>query len=149
MSKSIRVNHPGDGAWVAERAEERFDPERDHSLCNYDGSNILGGFIFTDYLVASICVDMAGRDANWCSRELLWMIFDYAFVQLGVHKVIAKVASTNHASLAVTLRAGFVPEAVLKDVLPGGDMIILTMQRHQCRWLARKSRNYRSNRKAA
>jgi hypothetical protein len=133
--KAIRVNHAGDGEWVMSRASGVFVPGIDVVFMAHRGQTRLGGFVFSGYLHASIQVHMAGDDPHWCSRDLMWTIFDYAFNQLAVRKVIAAVASTNEIAMAQDLRAGFQIEGRIKHAVPDGDLIILTMERHQCRWL--------------
>ncbi len=106
-----------------------------------DGEPV-GGFVFGGYLVSSIQVHMAGLGGRWCTRDLLILVFDYAFNQLRVHKLIAPVPSTNVLALDMDQRAGFVEEARLQGVVPGGDMVFLTMTRDQCRFLGLQLRGF-------
>ena len=149
LSKSIRINHPSDGQWIMDRAGGGFDPERDRCVANLsaDGT-IMGGFVFQNYTGrdGSIAAHMAGVGPRWCSRDLLWMCFDYCFNQLGVHKILAPVPAQCDAALEQDYRAGYVYEATIKHVFPGGgDLIVLSMTRKQCRWLNIKQSNYRRN----
>jgi RimJ/RimL family protein N-acetyltransferase len=91
---------------------------------------------------------MAGSDPRWCSRELMWMVFDYSFNQLGVRKVLALVRSTNEIALDQDMRAGFKLEAIIREVYPDADMWVLGMTRAQCRWLALKPKHHRIERAA-
>jgi hypothetical protein len=112
-----------------------FHPERDHSFTTWRNGEIAGGFVLADYTGASMTVHCAGDDKGWCSRDLLWMVFHYAFEQLGLAKLIATVRSNNYAALAVDLRAGWQLEAVVRDVFPDAHMMILTMEKETCPWL--------------
>lgn len=129
-----------------ERARGVFTEETDVSIANYRGDELLGGFALTAYLDASMCVHMAGTEPGWCSRDLLWMVFDYAFNQLGLYKLFALVKSTNYDALAQDMRAGFKLDTVLTDAFPDAHLMILSMKRDECRWLDRKPVHYRSNR---
>lgn len=144
MSRRILINEPGAGEWIMAQVGGRFSPERDHAISNHDGSEILGGFVLASYLGASIAVHMGGKAPGWCSRDLLWMVFHYAFVQAGVHKVLAPVPSDNHTALSQDLRAGFTVEATIEDALsPGVHLVVLSMTRERCRWLRIKPKAYR------
>lgn len=141
--KRILINHPGDGAWIMERVGGRFVPGHDHSLANHDDTGLLGGFVFNNYVGNAIFVHDAGRAKTWCSRDLMWMLFDYAFHQLGVQKVIAPVAADNIHALELDLKAGFQIETAIADaVAPGVSMLLLSMEATNCRWLRLRSMNY-------
>jgi hypothetical protein len=116
-----------------------FHPGLDHSFCNARDGQIVGGFVCAGFMGTSMQVHMAGTDEKWCSRELLWLLFDYAFVELGCTKLIAPVPSWNQAALRMDLRAGWRLEAVLSNVTPDGDLMLLTMTRDECPWLKQKA----------
>jgi len=133
----IRINEPGAGDWVMKRVTGTFHADVDNVISRHDAEGkIRGGFVFCGYLGTSMTMHMAGNDEKWCSRDMLWMAFHYAFVQLGCRKLIGPVASTNTHALSINLRGGWQVEAVIKDVFPdGADMLVLTMTRDTCRWL--------------
>lgn len=145
MSKRIRIDHPGDGEWVMSRAGGSFRPDFDHVLASYrsDDDELLGAFVFTDYLGGSICVHMAGTAPGWATRELLAMAFDYGFNQLRVFKMFAPVPSDNHEAMALNLRAGWRVAAALSDALGRGrHLMVLEMTRDNCPWLRLSLRQY-------
>ena len=134
--RDIRINEPGAGAWIMKRVEGHFLEGVDSSISTHDDEGkIRGGFAFCDYLGASMTVHMAGNDEKWCSKDLLWMAFHYAFVQLNVRKLIAPVASNNYHALAIDLRGGWQLETVIEDAYPDAHMMVLTMTRDTCPWL--------------
>ena len=156
MPKSIRINHPSDGQWIMDRVGGAFDPERDRCIANVcpdaHGGHIMGGFAFQNFTGrnGSIVAHMAGVDPRWCSRDLLWMCFDYCFNQLGVHKILATIPEHCSEALRQDLRAGYTREATIAHVFPDGvAMTILSMTRDQCRWLSMKQNNYRRNQEEA
>lgn len=141
----IRIDAPGAGEWVMSRVTGVFTPGWDHSFTVHDGDQILGGFVLCHYLGASATIHVAGVEGeNWCSRELLWMVFDYGFNQLNCQKLIAPIKSTNFKSLSVSLRAGWTVEAIIRDVYPDAHMFILTMLKETCPWLDYKPQHWRS-----
>lgn len=137
MSKQILVNHPGGGERVMELCKGPvFRPDVDHSICSYRSGKFLGGFVLSGYLGNSIAVHDGADDVRWCSRDMMWMLFHYIFVQLRCHKAYAPVASDNYHALDLNLRAGWRLEYVLRDaVSPGVHAMILAMSPVHCRWL--------------
>lgn len=134
--KAIRINAPGAGDWIMAQTGGVFRPELDHSIATFNGDEMLGGFVFTQYLGNAIAVHDWGDAPGWCTRDLLWMVFHYAFRQLKCHKLIAPTPSDNRHALALNLRAGFKLETVIRDVFrPGCHLMILTMVATECRWL--------------
>jgi hypothetical protein len=93
--------------------------------------------IYDHFYGPSIEMHMAGITPDWVSRELIWACFDYPFNQLGVDIVFGPVPSTKGYVLDLDRRLGFVEHTRLKGAVPGGDLVILSMERHQCRWLNR------------
>ena len=114
-----------------------FTPGWDHSFTSHQAGRILGGFVVSNYLGGSMTCHMASQDPRWCSRDLLWLVFHYTFVQCGCHKMITPLPSkTRDDVVALDLRAGWELEAVVKDAYaPGVHMLILTMTKDKCVWL--------------
>ena len=104
---------------------------------------LFGGVIYEKFTGTSVLMHTAGMKPNWLNRELLWIAFDYPFRKLGCIKVISPVASTNRKAVAFAEHLGFVLEAKIEDAVPGGDTLILSMARHDCRWLSKPPPNMR------
>lgn len=131
----IRIDAPGAGEWVMQRAEGYFRDGWDHAFTSHRGDKILGGIVLSGYLGGSIAVHMAAEDRRWCSRDLLWLAFHYAFEQLQCIKVLAPLRSDNYKALEINLRSGWQIEAVLRDAFPGAHMLVLSMTKDACPWL--------------
>jgi hypothetical protein len=145
MSKYIRINHPGDGEWVMSRVGGVFNEKTDHVIAVAREDVPLGGVVFTGYLIGSITMHMAGTGNNWGTRDFLWMVYNYAFEQLGVRKVIGLVAADNHLAIAIDLKMGFTIETAISDMTAdGGDLLVLSMRKQDCRWLKLRPKHYRS-----
>lgn len=142
----IRINMPGAGKWVMDRVGGVFTPLYDHSFTRHraDGA-VRGGFVLCQYLGASMTVHTAGEDKHWCSRELLWLVFHYAFIQLGCSKMICPTRSDAHDKLAMWTRAGWELETIVRDVYaPGVHMMVMTMTKASCPWLDYEPQEWRS-----
>lgn len=147
----IRIDEPGAGEWVMDRAGGGiFNPDADHSFSSHRDGQILGGFVLAGFFGSSWVMHQAGIDPHWCSRELLWLVFHYAFVQCGCTKVVGLVPSNNHHAMATNLRGGWILEAVIRDIVAEGiHMMVLTMTKDQCRWLNYQPKHWKSGKEAA
>lgn len=143
----ILINHPGDGDWIMGRVGGLFNERTDQSIAVHREGRIKGGVVYTGFLGASIMLHMAGTEDNWATRDFLWMVFDYAFNQLGVRKLVGLVPSSNARAISVDLRLGFRLEGRLTEMLtdPDDDLLVLTMSKVNCKWLAIVPKHYRSN----
>jgi len=143
----IRIDAPGAGEWIMERCGGHFVPVFSHTLSTHEPTvgQILGGFVLTDYISnASAMVHMAGDGPGWCTRDLLWMLFEYGFHQLGVRKMFALIRSDNTRSLEMCLRAGWKSETVIGEVFGEGvHGVLLYMIEAECPWLKYPSKTWR------
>lgn len=145
-TRKVLINAPGDGDWIMLRVGGVFNHVTDHVVAVHRDGRCVGGVVFTGYLGSAITLHMAGSEDNWATRDFLWMVFHYAFVQLGCRKVMGLVSSTNSRAISVDIRLGFKIAAVLPDMFPdGSDLLILVMERAECKWLRLTPRYYRSN----
>lgn len=125
-----------------ERCAGSFQEDTDHSIALFQDGRILGGFVICHYLGASATVHMSGANEHWCSRDMLWMLFHYAFRQLGLRKLLGPVASNNYHALSIDLRGGWHIEALVRDAYPDAHLFILSMDRETCPWLRLKPREW-------
>jgi hypothetical protein len=140
----IHIDAPGAGDWVVEHWKGCFREGFDHSFTTHDGDRVLGGFVLSTYMGDSMTIHMAAEDPHWCSRDLLWMVFHYAFEQAGCRKLFAPVRSDNYHALSENFRAGWHLEAVLRDAYTDGvHLMILEMTKDECPWLDYKPRAWR------
>lgn len=97
--------------------------------------HIIAGVVYDQYNKANVCMHVAAIAPGWLTRKFLWMVFDYPFNQLGVQRVTGLVPSTNVCALRFDTHLGFKQETKLIGAYPGGDLLVLRMFRHECRWL--------------
>lgn len=134
------------GALIAAAIPRPFDPNNSivFSRVTSEG-NCMGGVIYDDYTGGCIFMHQASFSRNWLTGNMMWMVFDYPFNKLHVKKVAGVVNSRNEELLAFNQRLGFKEEARIKDAYDDGDMIILTMERADCRWLKIKPKVYQKD----
>lgn len=123
------------GREIARRAGTGFDTEVDRVISRVTPEgNFWGGVIYTNFTKTAIQLHMAG-DPGWATREMICLCFDYPFNQLRVEQCLATVPSTNLGALEIDLKLGFEPLTLIPGAVEGGDMLILSMSRSDCRWL--------------
>ena len=141
----IEFNNIEHGHAIARAIPRMYNPGVDPVISNVSESgDLLGGVIYDGYTGPCIFIHQAGFDKHWMSRDMLWVAFDYPFNQIGCAKLCGTIPSTNTELLDINLRLGFYVEGSIKGAYPGGDMLILSMERDQCRWLKLKPRGLRS-----
>ena len=123
------------GEWVAARTGGRWYGQG-QALGRVKGGQIICGVIVENCNGASAALHVAGI-GNWLNREFLFVVFDYVFRQLGLVVVYGSVASDNEQAQRFDEHLGFKRTAVIPDACPGGDMIIYTMRREDCRYWRR------------
>jgi hypothetical protein len=122
------------GRIIARGAGCGFDPEVDYVL-SLVRPELLGGVIYTNYTGRSVQMHMAGFAPAWPTPQFMWAIYHFPFNFLGVEKVLGTVPSNNKRALAIDYKMGFTHVATIPDVVPGGDMEILSMARDKCKYL--------------
>jgi hypothetical protein len=73
------------------------------------------------------------------TREIIRQVFEFPFVVCDLEWILGPVAATNEKALNFDLKLGFREIARLPNgASNGSDLIILGMQKQDCRWLKRK-----------
>jgi len=103
---------------------------------------LIAGVVYDYYNKASICMHVAAIGKQWLTREYLWYVFHYPFVELGVKRITGLVPESNLQARRFDEHIGFVLETRLKDAHPDGDVLVYKMMREDCRFLGNK---YREN----
>lgn len=131
--------------WAISKAVPRcYNPVVDVVISRTKDGKLLGGVIYEGFTGSSVFIHQAAFDSRWINRDLLWIVFHYAFVQLGCKKVIGTIPSSDPELLALNLKFGFNVEHVIEDGYPDGGMMILSMKREACRWLDLKPREWKA-----
>ena len=98
-------------------------------------------------LVAGTSYDCCNGASVFCSiaitgpitREWLWYIFYYPFMQLGVKVLLGLVDHDNQKSHRLVRHLGFTEVEELHDAHPTGSLTLYRMNRENCRFLQRKA----------
>lgn len=149
----IFINERRHGSVIAAAMGSVFTPQSEVVISRADLKNLnghqrpeevlYGGCIYEKFTGTSVMIHAAGLRPNWLNRELLWITFHYPFVKLNCIKLIAISGTTNPSAIAFLKHLGFTLEATIADGVPGGDTIIFSMERKDCRWLLMQPRNMR------
>lgn len=123
------------GRWTCERLGGVWNPESDNAIGIERNGSLIAGVVYDNFLGQSICMHVAAEGRHWLTREFLRAVFSFPFDQLRVHKVIGPVDSSNARACHLDEHLGFVPEAVITGAAKGGDLILYSMTRQQCRFL--------------
>ena len=125
------------GAWVLEQQGAVWTPGRGQCFGSLDNGELVAGVVFDSWNGASVNMHVAALPGRfWLTKAFLAILFDYAFNQLRVQKVIGLVGEGNLPARAFDEHIGFMLEATLSNAHPSGDLLLYTMERGQCRWLA-------------
>ena len=122
------------GRWMADRIGGTYTDGKTVYIGYTKNDQIVCGTSFSQYNGKSITVEMA-VDNKRLNIVFLKFSFWYPFCQIGVNKLIAMVDSSNLTALKLDKHMGFVEEGRIKDAAKGGDLIILTMTREQCKYI--------------
>lgn len=139
----IYFNDIEHGYAIAQAAGCNYNPAVDVVISRTESDELYGGVIYQNYTGTSIGVHMAGFNPHWGNRDLLWVIFDYAFRQLGCKKVFGQLPASNTKALEIDLKLGFKIVTTIDDVFPDGALIVVALDRDDCRWLKIKPRGLR------
>lgn len=122
--------------WVAKRTNEFGSFGTDIGIGWEKNGEIVAGVAYADWngvnIVAHIASDGSKR---WMTRQYLWTIFDYPFVQAGVNRVTVLIGEDNKASRNLAEHLGFELETTLKGAHPSGDLLVYVLWKQNCRWL--------------
>jgi RimJ/RimL family protein N-acetyltransferase len=141
----IVFNNADHGHKIAMAAGTSFNAYSDVCISRVEDGELCGGVTYTAYTGASIGLHVAGFRHDWVNKDMLWVCFDYPFIQLGCSKLFGQVPASNRKALEFDLKLGFIEEARVKDVFPDGDLIVLAMKREDCRWLKLKPRSLKEH----
>lgn len=123
------------GEWVADQLGCKWIK---HAQCiglERDGK-LVAGVIYENYNGFSVNMHIAFKAR--LTREFLWIIYHYPFVQLGLKKIIGFVESGNIACTKIAPKHGFILEHTIKDAGRNCDINVWTMTKDQCRFLGIK-----------
>lgn len=100
---------------------------------------LIAGVTYSDFNGSNITAGIAGEGKRWLTREFLWFIFYFPFLQAKAKRITACVEQTNLVSQQFVTRLGFKLEAVMERAGRTGDLLVYRMFREDCRYLEMKN----------
>lgn len=94
---------------------------------------IVAGTLYDYFNGSSIVANIA--IAGPITRQWLWYIFAYPFLQLQASVILGFIAADNHKSRKLVRKFGFTELTDIQDGDPCGSLVLYTMQKNQCRFL--------------
>jgi RimJ/RimL family protein N-acetyltransferase len=132
----ITDQHGRVAAWVAARAGCSEHAWAEYTTIGLEREGeLVGGVVFESFTGTNANIHVAGSGPFWMTRAFLFAVFDYAFNQLKLKRLTGYVEAANERALDFDRKLGFVDEAVLKDAMPSGDVVILCMRAEHCRFI--------------
>ena len=107
----------------------------------------LRGVVGYDCWTDTACeMHVASQDEGkfWLNKEFLYKAFWYPFVACNRQVVIAKVNSRDKNVLEFDKKLGFKEIGRIPNAYPESEMVILAMQKSECRWLKLTQRHKRA-----
>ncbi len=140
----IIFNNKDHGRILAKEAGCNFNPEYDVCISRWVDGLLLGGVIYQNFTGESIAMHIASFRKDWVTRDLIWVCFHYPFVQLGVKRIFGQVPETNTKALEFDLRFGFKVVTKVDGVFRDGGVIVLVLEKDDCRWLNYKPKTVKA-----
>jgi RimJ/RimL family protein N-acetyltransferase len=98
---------------------------------------LIAGVVFESYSHPNIHIHVAAvPGTRWVTKEFMFAVFKYPFLQLKCARVTGVVEANNTHALAFDKHLGFVEEGRLRcGAKDGGDLIVLGMLPNECKFL--------------
>jgi RimJ/RimL family protein N-acetyltransferase len=97
---------------------------------------IQAGILYERFTGESIEIHIgANPNKRWLTKSFLHAWFHYPFVQLGVNRITANIASKNTTAIKMAEHLGFIKEGVIREAMDGDDLIAYGMLKNECRFI--------------
>ncbi len=126
-------------AWAAAKIGiPSFGPHA-HAIAQMRGAEMVGVVVYDDFTPWNCTMHVASDGSRkWLTRDFLFRVFAYPFIQLDLGRVTLFIKESNASSLRFARHLGFAiecPRVVRLFGSEGG--VMLRMLREECRWIAR------------
>lgn len=101
----------------------------------------LAGVVYNNFIEhkgASVSLEMsvAAESREWLNKQILFALFAYPFIQIGVPRVQSTMAADNAHAIEFNKRLGFTQEGYgRKAYFDGRDCVVTSMLREECKWI--------------
>ena len=106
------------------------------------GPLLIAGIVYSNYIVSPagmpiMCeVSCAAIDKTWANRYTLNALFSYPFTELAVGRLQVTIPTESKKVIKFNEKLGFQHEGIARKAhFLGGDVVIMSMLRDECRWL--------------
>ncbi len=117
---------------------ESFGP---HSAIGIDDGGLICGVVYSNFIQhkgkpLSMEVSIVAVNRKWCTRKNLRVLFSYPFLQIGVERLQATIATDNLRAREFNVRLGFKVEGIgRRAYFDGRDCVVSSMLKNECRWI--------------
>lgn len=142
----IHSGNEDHGNQVMQAMDSLFSPVTMQVISRSENGKFMGGIVYENYTGkgGSILVHIASTSRHWINKDMLFIMFDYPFVQLDCKQAFAQVKASNEDCLKFCRSIGWQEVITLEGVFPDDDMILLRLRREDCRFLNLRPRTIRS-----
>tara|TARA_R100001163_G_scaffold61985_1_gene52379 strand:+ start:943 stop:1386 length:444 start_codon:yes stop_codon:yes gene_type:complete len=95
---------------------------------------------FDGWTGTSCQMHCAGDDPRWINRDFLKIAFSYPFDN-GCNVLLGLVPSANERAVKLNHHLGFSTLVEIPGAHPDGSLIIMAMQKADCRWIEKEEDN--------
>lgn len=123
--------------FVAKKLDEYDFPANCSAIGVESNGELIAGVVFDGYTQAGISMHVAAVEGkHWLSKEFLYAVFAYPFIQLNCNRVTGLVRADNFKAQKLDEHLGFVKEGLIRrGCSDGTDMILYGMLKEECRWI--------------
>ena len=124
-------------AFVSKKLEEYDFPKNASAIGVESNGKLIAGVVFDGYTQAGISMHVAALEGkHWLSKEFLYAVFAYPFLQLGCNRVTGLVRADNFKAQKLDEHLGFIKEGLIRQGCSDGtNMILYGMLKNECRWI--------------
>lgn len=127
-------------AWVARRTNEYGNFGTDIGIGWERDGALVAGVAYANWNGVNVeCHIASDGSRRWLTRQYLYGIFYYPFVQLGARRITVCVGEGNRASRNFVVHLGFQLETTLDAAHPSGKLMIYRMFKEGCKWVSQES----------
>lgn len=127
--------------WVAEKiGHPNFGPST--AIGVMLGPTLIAGIVYSNYIESPsgdpvmVEASVVAIDKRWATRPVLRAIFSYPFIQLQVKRLQLTIPVESFGVRKFNEKLGFKYEGTCRKAhFLGGDVDVLSMLKHECRWI--------------
>jgi hypothetical protein len=136
VQNRVSVADEDDLLWAAALLHVEW-PEGSTGLVIRQGDKTKAVIVYNCFFDNATCSAHIASDSGktWATRNILYGMFAYPFLQLGLRRVTLPIAAKNVSAQVLALKLGFKPEGFLRHARIDDDEIVYGMIREECPWI--------------